>query len=295
MGAVQVDERADFNFIAGDLDANDLRVTSFHGVEGISQLGGFRIELTSSDPDVDFDALVGEKACLAWKGVEEIRWMHGIVSRFEITGQGRDLTYYSALLVPHMWLLTRRWQSRIFQNLATPDILKKVFEGGGLPSDEFKISLKRSYKPRKYCVQYRESDMDFASRLMEEEGIFYWFEHTEDGHVLYVADDASAHEPVAGETTFPFRPGDVAASDGDDHAVADAAADPGRWIHRVAVTGRSASPATQAGGVAKEPPFSMPKRLTAKTVAPLFMPKAMAFGRAGSDDASRLPKVWRSA
>src|SRR4026209_1671112 len=100
MAAVQVDERADFNFIAGD-DANALRVTSFHGVEGISQLAGCRIELTISDPDVDFDALVGEKAALVWKGVEELRWMHGIVSRFEITGQGRDLTHYSAMLVPH--------------------------------------------------------------------------------------------------------------------------------------------------------------------------------------------------
>ena len=203
-----VDARADYTFAAGELDVEVLRVTSFRGVEGISQLGTFHVELCSDDPDVDFDALVGEKACLAWKGLEETRWLHGIVAEFEITGHGRALTYYSARIVPKMWLLTRRWQSRIFQNLATADILKKVFEAGGLASDDFKIKLKRSYKPRKYCVQYRESDMDFASRLMEEEGIFYWFEHTEDGHLLRVADDASAHETITGEATLPFLPGD---------------------------------------------------------------------------------------
>jgi type VI secretion system secreted protein VgrG len=135
--------------------------------------------------------------------------MHGIVAEFDVTGYGRSLTYYSARIVPKMWLLTRRFQSQIFQDLATPDILKKMLEAAGLKADEdFKLGLKRSYKPRKYCVQYRESDMDFVSRLMEEEGIFYWFEHTEDGHVLRIADNSSAHEPILGESTLAFLPGD---------------------------------------------------------------------------------------
>jgi type VI secretion system secreted protein VgrG len=215
MAVVRVDERADFTFEAGGLDTEVLRIVRFHGTEGISELSRFQMELSSTDPDVDFDALVGEKGCLAWKGMEETRWVHGIVSHFEVTGQGERLTYYSARLVPRMWLLTRRRQSRIFQNLATPDILKKVFEEGGLPSDEFKLSLKRSYKPRKYCVQYRESDFDFASRLMEEEGIFYFFEHTEDGHVLHVADDPSAHLDITGEATLPYRPGDDGLTGGE--------------------------------------------------------------------------------
>jgi type VI secretion system secreted protein VgrG len=152
------------------------------------------------------DALVGEKACLAWKGMEEQRWVHGIVSSFELTGFGGKLTYYSARLVPKLWLLTRRAQSQIFQNLATPDILKQMLEEGGIPADEFKLSLKRSYKPRKYCVQYRESDMDFISRLMEEEGIFYFFEHTEDGCTLHLSDDLSVHQPMAGTATVPYHP-----------------------------------------------------------------------------------------
>src|SRR5512134_1821601 len=171
-----VDARADFTFEAGDYDVEVLRVTSFRGVEGISMLGQFMVELASDDAEVDLDALVGEKACLAWKGIDETRFMHGIVAEFEVVGYGRSLTYYSARIVPKMWLLTRRWQSQIFQNITTPDLLKKVLEAAGLKSgDDFKLGFKRSYKPRKYCVQYRESDMDFISRIMEEEGIFYWF------------------------------------------------------------------------------------------------------------------------
>lgn len=207
MTVVRVSERADFTFEAGDLDTEVLRVVRFRGVEGVSQLSRFDVELVSTDPDVQFDGLVGEKAALSWKGMEETRWVHGIVARFELVGHGRKLTYYNARLVPRVWTLTLRRQCRIFQNLSTPDILKKVFKDGGIPSDTVKYSLQRSYKPRKYCVQYRETDHDFVSRLMEEEGIFYFFEHTEDGHVLVIADDPGAHVEIPGDTTLIYRPG----------------------------------------------------------------------------------------
>lgn len=206
MPVVRVADRADFTFEAGDLDAEVLRVSRFHGTEGLSQLSRFEIELTSTDPDVDFDALVGEKACLSWKGMEENRWVHGIISNFELTGFGNALTYYAARLVPKVWLLTRRAQSQIFQNMKTPDILEQVLKEGGVPTDEFKITAKRSYKVRKFCVQYRETDFDFLSRLMEEEGIFYFFEHTEDGCVMHLSDDPSVHEVITGTATIPYHP-----------------------------------------------------------------------------------------
>ena len=211
-----VDARADFTFEAGELDVEVLRVTSFRGVEGISMLGQFTVELASDDPDVDIDKIVGEKACLTWKGLEETRWLHGLVAEFEVTGYGRSLTYYAARIVPKMWLLTRRWQCRIFQDLSTPEILEKVFKGAGLSSGEdYKLGFQRSYTKRTFCVQYRESDMDFVSRLMEEEGIYYWFEHTEDGHVLRLADNSSAHEPILGESTLAFLPGDEGQTQGE--------------------------------------------------------------------------------
>lgn len=206
MPVVRVTDRADFLFEAGGYDAEVLRVARFHGTEGLSQLSRFEIELTSTDPDIDMDALVGEKACLSWKGMEETRWVHGIVSSFELTGFGRSLSYYAARLVPRVWLLTRRAHSQMFQNMKTPEILAQVLEEGGVPTDEFKITAKRSYKPRKVCIQYRESDIDFLFRLMEEEGIFYFFEHTEDGCVMHLSDDASVHQEIAGTATIPYHP-----------------------------------------------------------------------------------------
>ncbi len=109
-------------------------------------------------------------------------------------------------LVPLVWRLLHRRTSRIFQQLSTPDILRKVLGDAGVPADRVALHLTRSYKPRDYCVQYRESDLAFLSRLMEEEGIFYFFEHAESGHTLIVGDSLSAHRPVAGDRAVPFRP-----------------------------------------------------------------------------------------
>ena len=208
MAVLRATDKTDFTFSAGSLDADVLRVHSFRGTEGISRLFRYDIDLTSLDAAVDFDAVVGQKGSLVLKTTDGERWINGIVSRFEQTGQGRKLAYYSACLVPRVWTLTRRRQSRIFQDLATPDILKKVLKDAGIPSDEVKTSLQRSYKPRKYCVQYRESDFDFLSRIMEEEGIFYLFDDTEDGHVFVMGDSPSAHAPVEGDATIPYHDGE---------------------------------------------------------------------------------------
>ena len=203
MAAVRVSERADFTFEAGKLDTEVLRVLRFRGTEGISELFRFDLDLVSGDPEVNFD-VVGEKAVLSWKGTEGERRVHGIIASFEQTSQGKNLTHYAARLVPKVWTLRLCQQSRIFQNLSTPDILKKVLEGGGIPADMFKLSIKRSYKPRKYCVQYRESDFDFLSRLMEEEGIFYHFDHTEDTHVMVIGDNPGVQVLIPGEA-LPFK------------------------------------------------------------------------------------------
>lgn len=198
----------DFTFEAGGQGADVLRVLRFRGTEGISQLFRFDLELASTDPDVDFDAVVGEKAKLTWSLASGERHIHGIVSRFEQTGKGRNLTYYAARLVPRVWLLTQRRQSRIYQNLTTTDVLKQALKDGGLASDMAAISCNRSLKPRKYCVQYRESDFDFVSRLMEEEGLFYYFEHTEDSHVMKIRDDASGLTSISGDATVPLHEGE---------------------------------------------------------------------------------------
>ena len=127
------------------------------------------------------------------------RHFHGIVNRFTQGGRDELFTSYAMEVVPQLWLLTRTMQSRIFQNKNVKDILKKVLNG--IP---FEDRTQRTYEPKNYCVQYRESDFDFASRIMEEEGIFYYFKHTPDAHTLIIADTPVSHDPCPSKSSIDF-------------------------------------------------------------------------------------------
>ena len=158
------------------LGTDVLLLVEFLAQEGISQLFQYRLELLAPNDkvsQVDFSKLVGQKigVQLTLPG-DKKRHFHGICNRVSQGEPDEHLTAYTMEVVPQFWLLTRKSQSRIFQQLAVPDILKKVLKGLDV---EYK--LQGSFEPRNYCVQYRESDFDFASRLMEEEGIYYYFEH----------------------------------------------------------------------------------------------------------------------
>ena len=129
---------------------------------------------------------------------------------FERTGQGNRLTHYAAEIAPLHWLLTKRRKSRIFQahncpDMSVPGIIRQVFEDAGIADDHFRFSLEREHSPREFVVAYRESDWDFVSRLMESEGISYFFEHTDGGHTMVIGDGAAAHVPMSDGTEFPFR------------------------------------------------------------------------------------------
>ncbi|HYO51730.1 contractile injection system protein, VgrG/Pvc8 family [Archangium sp.] len=125
------------------------------------------------------------------------------MSRFEQVGGKPRYTLYQVTVVPQVWRLQHRHNSRIFQELTTPDILKKVLQGAGLSSEHYALRLSSGYEPRNYCVQYRESDWDFLCRLMEEDGIFHFFEHHADKHVLVIGDGPGACNPIAGEISRP--------------------------------------------------------------------------------------------
>jgi type VI secretion system secreted protein VgrG len=113
----------------------------------------------------------------------------------------RDNTFtsYRMVVVPQFWFLTRRAQSRIFQHQSVPQILKKVLAGLDVT---FKIE--GNFAERDYCVQYRETDFAFASRLMEDEGIFYFFTHTANGHTMVVTNVASSHPVLPGTAKISF-------------------------------------------------------------------------------------------
>lgn len=212
-------QTADFTFKVGDLTTEVLKVTAFSGTEGISELFRFEVELCSDDPNLDFTTIVGKPCLLEFTAEAGSRYVNGMVKRFEHTGEGAyhkdtagaKLTYYAAEIVPVHWQLTRRIKSRIFleancSDMTVKGVIKKVLEDAGLAENtHFKFALQESYTAREFVVQYRESDMDFISRLMEQEGIFYFFEHTGDGHKMVIGDSKVANTATPNLATYPYR------------------------------------------------------------------------------------------
>lgn len=181
------------------LKDDSMRVSKFYGEESMSGLFHFTVEVVSEKSDLDFKKIVGKHATLNFKLSDgKDRFLDGIVSRF---AQGftdyRATTYYVELR-PWLWQCTLTSDSRIFQDKKTDEIIKAVFEDLGFKDHEFKLS--GSYKPRTYCVQYRESAFDFISRLMEDEGMFYFFKHESGKHKMVIADAKGAHTPFPGQT-----------------------------------------------------------------------------------------------
>jgi type VI secretion system secreted protein VgrG len=190
------------------LGTDVLLLQRFAGEEVISRLFRFELDLLAeSTATIAFDSILGQGVTVTLMMPDGTpRYFNGIVSRFT-QGQripsaqgGGTFTGYRAEVVPRLWMLKRTYQSRIFQQLAVPDILKKVLTGLSV-----NYQLQGTYLSRDYCVQYRESDFEFASRLMEEEGIFYFFTHSNGSHQMVVADTPQSHPDVPGATTLIYE------------------------------------------------------------------------------------------
>lgn len=182
---------------------NALRFVSMSGQEEISRLFEYQVQAISEDGDIETDTLLGKPVAVSLdQGGGRTRWFHGIVASCGIDGgEGRHVSYRITLR-PWLWLLTRSADIRIFQDQSVPDIIQSVFaEYQG----QVQLNLQGSHAPRRYCVQYRETDFNFVCRLMEEEGIFFWFTHSADKHVLVLADDGGAHAPQPGFDKVLFR------------------------------------------------------------------------------------------
>jgi type VI secretion system secreted protein VgrG len=186
------------------LGPDALLLTGFTAHEAISQLFHFELDALAEDQtDVPFDKLLGQKVTarllLPGPGGKK-RYFSGICKAISQGAQDPDFTGYRLEVVPQFWLLTRRAQSRIFQHIAVPDILKKLLQGLDVAYE-----IQGTFQPRDYCVQYRESDFNFASRLMEEEGIYYFFKHSETGHQMVVANTPQSHPDMPFKNTLIYE------------------------------------------------------------------------------------------
>ncbi len=175
-----------------------LLLSSFTGQEEVSRLFGFQLEMLSSNEEITAGDIVGKSLTVGIKfNDEQVRYFSGFVSQFIAGGLTHDdMRAYKADVVPWLWFLTRTQDCRIFQNKTVPQIIEDIF------SDHKELShyeigeIKGTHAKRDYCVQYRESDFDFISRLMEQEGIFYWFRHEKNKATLVLADHKGAYHEL---------------------------------------------------------------------------------------------------
>ncbi len=190
---------------AGDLAEEDLLVEHVMGLEGLSEPYAFEVAFrTVSGEAIDLAALRGADALLTLRGAGDTeRHVHGILwsaSTGEVVA-GRPR--YRARIVPRLQLLALVHASRVFQSLSTPEIVQELLDAAGA---QHRSALSGSYPAREYCVQYRESDLQFVLRLLAEDGIFFSFEHGPDGHVLVLHDGGSTCPELPGGGDLPYRP-----------------------------------------------------------------------------------------
>lgn len=180
-----------------DLGEDVLLLEGFSGREGISRPYTWELELLSEEPGIDPDDVLRTAMLVTIETPSgEDRLVHGRVRRFVQVGRSEELTSYRAEIVPWPWFLSLTRDCRIFQEMTVLQIVEEVFESQGF--SDYDIRCTRNYPEREFCVQYRETHLDFVSRLLEEEGIFYFFEHETSKHTLVLTDDNSAVEPCPG-------------------------------------------------------------------------------------------------
>ncbi|KTB70666.1 type VI secretion system Vgr family protein [Pseudomonas syringae] len=193
--------------VSSPLGPDVLLLKEMSGGDELGRLFSYDLQLTSVDGALDLNQLLGKPMSLSVQlagGAQ--RYFHGIVARCSQNVTRDQFASYQVTLRPWLWLLTRTSDCRIFQNLTIPQIIKQVFRDLGF--SDFEDALSKPYREWEYCVQYRESSFDFVSRLMEQEGIYYFFRHEKDRHVLVLADAYGAHQPAPGYESVPYFPPD---------------------------------------------------------------------------------------
>jgi type VI secretion system secreted protein VgrG len=198
------------------LGKNKLLLKSFNGEEQISGLFHFLLEMVSEDQGLDFSSIVGKNVTVTLLLDDGGKhYINGVVGRFMQEDSSVRLTTYYAEIHPWLWLLTKTKDCRIYQNKTAPQIIKSLFDELGFT--DYRDDLKGTYPSLDYCVQYDESAFNFVSRLMEDSGIFYFFEHTEDKHTLVLGDDSDSHKPCPGLDAARYEQSSV--SHTNDHVV----------------------------------------------------------------------------
>ncbi|AZO63663.1 MULTISPECIES: type VI secretion system tip protein TssI/VgrG [unclassified Mesorhizobium] len=194
------DERA--TVVQTPLGADLLTFTHLVGRDEISRCLAYTVGFVSSSPDIDPLKMLGGAVSIEGES-DPKRWFSGLVSEFRLTRIEDRLAYYEAAIRPWLWFLGNTTDCRIFQNMSVIEIVEEVFSK--YSTAKFEKRLQGSYPPREYCVQYDETDLDFVQRLLEHEGILYFFEHDEGKHTLVLVDAMNKLKPAPGYEKVPYH------------------------------------------------------------------------------------------
>ena len=190
--------------IDSPLGPDVLLLRSFSGAEGMSRIFRMHLDLQSTNFNINFDDIVGQRVTVRIRMEDgEERFLNGYISRFAQHPVEGHLATYEAEMVPWLWFLTRTADCKIFQEKSIPDIISEVFDSFGF--SDYELQLQGDHPPRTYCVQYRETAANFVMRLMEEEGIFFFFRHEESKHAMVIADSPSVHRPCPIQSEVRFE------------------------------------------------------------------------------------------
>jgi type VI secretion system secreted protein VgrG len=196
---------SDASFFFEIKGAQSTEVVGFEASERLTE--PFLVDVTlAAKAEIKFNDIMQKEALLTVISTGENRYFHGIVRRFELTGKSGLKYLYGCQIVPFTQLLFLEQDCRIFQNKNVQEIIADIFKDSGVPSDRYEFRLKNKEHKRRFCVQYRETDLKFINRILQEEGIYYFYEHSKDKHLMVFADDPVYYKPIAGNAAIAFKP-----------------------------------------------------------------------------------------
>jgi type VI secretion system secreted protein VgrG len=194
------------DFLSHGLAPDTFGVARFKGSEGLSRCYEFEIDLVSTEAEIDLDQVLKNPATFTVLREDGDIPFHGILSEFEQLHQVDEYVFYRAVLAPKLWWLSLTHHNQVFLDKTVPDIIQEVLKDGGLTSLNFEMKLQKSYPKWEYVCQYQESHLEFVSRWMEQEGIYYYFEQGDSGEKVVITDTGMAHQEMDQGKTMYYSP-----------------------------------------------------------------------------------------
>jgi len=195
-----------FDFVSQGMAEDTFGVVRFKGSEGFSKCYEFEVDLVSTNAEMDLNQVLKNPGTFTILREEGDIPFHGILAEFEQLHQVDEYVFYRAVLVPKLWWLSLTHHNQVFLDKTVPDMIQEVLKDGGLTSLDFEVKLQKSYPKWEYVCQYRESHLDFVSRWLEREGMYYYFEQGDSSEKVIITDTRMAHQEMRQGKTMYYSP-----------------------------------------------------------------------------------------